>query len=535
MALGLAGLVLASAVVLAAPGVRQHGDLTVALSGGLVYPRWTTPLFLGLIVLTIAMLHTASLHLAPWVRVLGLVGVVLAIFAVTLDPPDQGMTANVVSWVGSGLVVLFTVARWRGSFRWWEFVVSLVLVGGTVGVVLHLVALDAQPLGVDVTPVAMVLLLQLASALAVPFTFVAGVAFAQLAMSLAHRVGDVVEERVRPTPVVAVVTSLLAVGAVALAVRRLRLPTQSGHSHAAELGAGAALLAVTLLVALLVVVPAAPPGSRALDGLEGAVSRVALPIAFLVVFVTFPNLLVRRIDSEVLRLSGADHLRLDELADFFTKGWVTTWSRVLIGLLLVAWAVWQRRRQPLPSLVAAAVGTTLVVTMTGRATSYAVELPWTDESLNDVAALAAVTTLLGLALTRRLDRRRLLALGVALGVSLAFSVRSTFDAPFVALLGLGATAAVFLGLWWAVLTDADDANGESPRLPRPARVLFFLANALLAMTTLAFASVARTSELGIDISAFATLGDAYLGTGLLLAAYAVLAWEVLTARASPRC
>ena len=55
------------------------------------------------------------------------------------------------------------------------------------------------------------------------------------------------------------------------------------------------------------------------------------------------------------------------------------------------------------------------------------------------------------------------------------------------------------------------------------------------MTTLAFASVADARDLGVDIGAFAVLGDDYLGTGLLLSAYAVLAWELVTAQAHPRC
>ncbi len=60
-----------------------------------------------------------------------------------------------------------------------------------------------------------------------------------------------------------------------------------------------------------------------------------------------------------------------------------------------------------------------------------------------------------------------------------------------------------------------------------------LGNALLAMTTLAFLSVSSLGDLGIDVSAFASLGDDYLGSALLLSAYAVLARE-LTARQPPR-
>jgi hypothetical protein len=195
----------------------------------------------------------------------------------------------------------------------------------------------------------------------------------------------------------------------------------------------------------------------------------------------------------------------------------------------VAWGAWRRRASPLLSVLAATIGVTLVVTMARNVTDGRADLAWTSESLTDVAAAVTTVVLVGLTVAGRVTRRRLLALGIALGLSLAFSVRSTFDAPFVAVFGLGATAAVFLGVLWATLTDAEETNADSTRYPRPARVLFFLANAQLAMTTLAFLSVASTDTLGLDLGPFATLGDDYLGTGLLLTAYSVLAWEVATA------
>ena len=150
-----------------------------------------------------------------------------------------------------------------------------------------------------------------------------------------------------------------------------------------------------------------------------------------------------------------------------------------------------------------------------------------------MATLATTAAAVVLAASRRLTRRRVLALGIALGLALAYSVRSAFDAPFVALFGLGATAAVFLGVVWTTLTGASATNADSPRWPQPARVLLFLGNALLAMTTLAFLSVASIGALGVDVSDFASLGDDYLGSALLLSAYAVLARE-LTAPQAPR-
>lgn len=534
VALALTALVGAGVLVLSAPTIRRHSDLTVALGGDLVYPRWTTPVFLGLTVLTLALLHAASLHLTAWLRLGTLVMVALAVTGVVIDSVGSSTAASVVTFVGAGLLAALTALRWRGDFRWWEFVVSLVLIGATMGVAIRLGAERSQPFGFDFAPVALTLTMQLVASLAIPFTFVAGLAFAQLAVLLTHRVGGVVEERVGSSRWLAVLVAVVAAADLALVGHHLRRPTDSGASHLEEWVAAGVLLAVALGVAVLVVLRASRPAGRLLDRLEDAVSGLALPVALAVTVVALVVLVVSRVGSQLVRIFDDPDLAFDDAVETLTGTGPTTWTRVAVGAALVAWAVWQQRRQPLPAVLAATIGVTLLVTMVGNVTEQRVELPWTSEALTDVAAVATIAVLVALVAARRLDRRRLVALGIALGLSLAFSVRSTFDAPFVAVFGLGATGALFLGVLWATLTDADDANADSPRYPRPARVLFFLANSLLAMTSLAFVSVADAKDLGVDIGDFAVLGDDYLGTGLLLAAYSVLAWELLSSRGPGR-
>ena len=370
---------------------------------------------------------------------------------------------------------MLTAVRWRAAFRWWEFVASLLVIGTTMAVVLRLVAREANPLGLDPTPTALTLTMGLVSALAIPFTFVAGLAFAQLALLLAHRASEVVGARVRRTWPVAVLVAAVAVVDLVLVVQRLRAPTATGASRWAESGSGVLVLAVALMAGRLVLRGAAEgrvegstarsPGWRCRSGCWSRSPRCRRS--------SRPGCTPRSCAGP-----APTHLHLDDLRDFLGDADVTTWSRVAAGLGLVAWAVWQRERQPLPAVLAVTIGIVVLAAET--------DLPWTPDSVNDAALVAATGGLVALGALRRLDRRRLLALGVALGLGLAFSARSTFDAPFVALFGLGATAAVFLGVVWATLTDADAANGDSPRCPRPARVLLFLANALLAMTTLAF-------------------------------------------------
>jgi hypothetical protein len=533
VALAGTSFVVAAALVLAGPSLRQHSDLVSALNGDLVYPRWTTPVFLALVVLTLALLHAASLHLSPWLRLGVLLFVVLAVLASALDTFDDNPAASLVSASGALLLVLLTAARWRAAFRWWEFVVSLLVIGATLGVATRLVGDRAQPFGFDPTPTTLVQMAQLVSTLSVPFTLVAGLAFAQLALLLTRQVGTVVDERVGPTPLLGVVVGVVAVVQVVLVVLHLRAPTESGSSHLAELAAAGLLLAVALALALTIL-RAGRGHAGVWDRLDDAVTTVAFPFAAALSASVLAALVLTRVDTQISRFTGGERLYLDDLADALFETATVAWTRILVALGLLAWALWQRRRRPLPAAFAATVGTVVLVTAAGRASDRAVDLPWTSEALTDVGGVAWLVVLVALATTRRLDRRRLVAVGTGLGLSLAYSVRSTFDAPFITLFGLGASAAVFLGVVWATLTDAEEANGDSARYPRPARVLFFLANALLAMSTLAFLAVADTEGLGVDVSAFGTLGDDFLGTGLLLAAYAALAWELLSpAPASP--
>lgn len=524
----------AAALVVAGPSLRGRGELSVGLEGDLVFPRWTTAVFLALVVLTLALLHAASLHLSPWLRVATLVMVVLALLGTSIDTIDDNRAAGVVSLVGPGLLVLLTAARWRASYRWWEFACSFLVIGATVGVGARLVADRVQSFGFDTAPLALVQVMQLVSNLAVPFTFAAGLAFAQLAVLLTHRVGGVVDERVRPVAGVAALVGVVGVVAVVLAVLHLREPSGSGSGHPAELLGAGLLLALAVGAALLVVLRPARPEGRVLDRLESAVSGVVLPVGLAVTVPLLVALVLTRVDTQLLRLGGVEP-RLQDAVELMFESGTVTWTRVVTGGLLVAWAVWQRFGHPLTAVFALTIGTVILVSSISAATGRRLDLTWTSEALTDVAAVAWLVVLALLAATRRLDRRALVLVGTGLGLSLAYSVRSTFDAPFVALVGLGGSAALFLGVVWATLTDGEDANDDTPRYPRPARVLFFLANALLAMTTLAFLSVADTDALGIDVSAFGALGDHYLGSGLLLAAYAVLAWELLSpAPADPR-
>ncbi|WP_205471832.1 hypothetical protein [Nocardioides sp. SYSU D00038] len=518
--LALLGFVAAGALVVLAPLLRERVSLTLATGGQLVYPDPVLPVFLLLVVLTLSLLHTASLHLAPWLRVLVLVVVVISIVAVVPVGVSDALAAHVVTWVAGGALVALTAARWGRPFRWWEFVVSFTTIGVAVGLGLRLLGAETQALGFDASTIATIQLLGSVAVLAVPFTFVGGVAFAQLAMVMARRVGDAVDQRVRGRLPVGVVVLVVAAVDLVLVWRHLREPTSSGWSQATELAGAGVLLVVAALVGWWILTPSV--GAPDLDGLEGAVSRLGLPVAVALTFVAVLGTYLGSLDLVLSRWGLTDSLPLSSMGEFLVESATLTTSRVLAAVGLLVWAARQRRRQPLLAVLAATLAVTVLVVFTRRVTQGLVVLPVRPEALTTVTVAAVVALLVGLGATGRLTRRRLVDLGLVLGIALAFAVRTEFDAPFVALLGLGGAAAVFVGLVWATLTDADDANEDSQRYPRPARVLLFSANALLAMTALAWTAVTRSTRDNVDVSAYATLGDDLLGTALMLTAYVVL-------------
>jgi hypothetical protein len=105
------------------------------------------------------------------------------------------------------------------------------------------------------------------------------------------------------------------------------------------------------------------------------------------------------------------------------------------------------------------------------------------------------------------------------GFATVLSTRSSIEAV------LGVSAALLLGLIWRFLIAGSDANGDSPRFPRPSRVLLVLGFNLLAMVALTFYRVSMSSADLLDT--YQTGGDRVLGGALLLGALIAAAQAVL--------
>ena len=108
---------------------------------------------------------------------------------------------------------------------------------------------------------------------------------------------------------------------------------------------------------------------------------------------------------------------------------------------------------------------------------------------------------------------------MALVLSALLAYHDFVSDPLGALLGFSGAALVLFGLTWGLFTDSGYANTGSRKYPVPTRVLFVLANAVLAITILAFTSLVRDPMATINLDDFAALGDEVLGTALLAATF----------------
>lgn len=513
-------LVGVAVVVLSGP-IRERSSIAAALGTSLTLPRWTLFLFTSLIVLCLALLHTATMHLPAWARVGGLAIVVLTLAeAATVDTDPRGV-GRLTGWGACLLVIGLTAVRWRAGFAWWEFVASLAVLGGSFTVMLRAAAASAQPLGFDLAPLVTTTAIRTIAALGAPAAVVAGLAFAQLTVSFTHRVGEAIGPRGRGLVWLVIV---LAGARVLMTAGHVGRPTDTGVSRLSEVGS-AVLLVVLVAVVSLVVLGRRLRSLPALSTLDEVVGDVALPAAVALTVTVVPSLLLSGFGRILSTLQDERPSPLTAVGSALGSTTTIVAARVVAALAMGAYAVWLRHRgRVAAALVVGVCGLALLTLQVRRLLADAFRIAWTDESVNDVVSTLAVVALVVFAARRALTPRRTLALGIMIGLSMTYSVRSALEVPLTALLGVSGTATVLLGLLWSTLTQGEHATRGTARFPMPSRVLLHVGSALSAVTALGFLAVARMPSVGIDLSGFAVLGDQILGTGLLLAAYAVLAW-----------
>ncbi|GAA1738675.1 hypothetical protein [Microcella frigidaquae] len=536
---GVVAFALAVLLILLAPAIRAALPLSVTVGATVLsLPRLVLPTIFWLIILSIALVQSAALHVrARTAAVLTVMTVLVVLFLGSLDLGSDGegglgvTPGKVVSVVVASVIVALTVLRHRRDFAWWEFPLMLALVAGAAVVALGRSAQQSAAFGLDFGPPTASLVMSSIGQLAVPAALAAGVAVAEFAITAStaavaavQRPGAAPEETplarlgLRAVPLVLLVAFL----AVALwRVIELVVALLLGLGVAIEPGDLPLSAALIGLVALLWWVLARLRGGSAarIGTVMTHLDAVAFPVA-VALTVTLAPLVALLLGVQVLSAWGLDPATTGgalAVADALRSSVALSVVRLGVGLGLIVLALLLARRggRGAPELMAA-IG--VMAILSAGPALLETRLPWSSPALATVVALATLVLAAVLAVRRQLDSRRLALLLTALLLSAAAAWRDVLADPLSAVIGASGLALVLFGFVWGFLTDADITHGDSRAYPRPARVLLFLANAVFGVTVLAYGALARSVDAGIDLDAFAQFGDQLLGTAVILAA-----------------
>ncbi|WP_152364781.1 hypothetical protein [Microlunatus speluncae] len=516
--IGLGVYLLAVVLALVAVPVRRAlppGDAAFGISPQLF------PIMIMVTLVLLALIGAAALH-GPWyLRVVGLLAptVFFLGFARFADRPEP------LIWPAVALLAMigFSGWRWTRRYAWWEFPALLVLHGaGTLGL-LWLVVRPALNRGSLDVSLETVVALMAVGVFALPFTVVSGAALAEVALSSASWLVELISRRIS-LRALAVLVGLLAPLSLLIIGARWWTSIVPPLPKLIGLSLGGAVVGLTWFGWLVV--------DSLIDRRERAIGRVAgdtrlaqLPLPFRALSLGLGVALVAPFMINwvwsrtewglwpVFRAVGVNYRpgalteRLGWSVDPLTAGFAVT---VAAGLVITAVAV-RRRRRGLAELAIVATLLCLVRLLT------LLEVPFVAVSLDDLAAVVVVVTVvatIGWAVRRRLTPVRQEAVALALVLGLAVALRELVADPLGWLLGSTGGALMIIGLVWGLLTGGAEANQDSPRFPRPARALALVGYFTIAMVITAFDQLAVT--FAVDLERFALVGSDLLGTGLLL-------------------
>ncbi len=496
------------AVVFAGP--LRGVDSLVVTASGLTIPDIGAWLCIAGVVLSIAVLQTAALHLPWWVKLFSLVTTAIAlIYFATAGAGDPMLIVGAL--LGLLVLVVLTLVRWRAEFAWWEFVVVTLAVAGAMFVPM-LGSPTTRALNADWRGFAAEGGLITLGNLALPALLVAGAALAQIAVT-ASFAGVAAAAREFPRRPLQL-AGLLLLGWAALELART---FQDPENAAADwLGSGLAV-AVVIAAQLGVLAVAGRPAAWA------DLDEDSTPVNYLVTVGSAALVLVQPVPTilrEIGRSAGVDWLYTATDAYLTVTGGdiAQTLSRLAVGAIGVGIALpLARRGRPWAAMFMAAV-TVLALFQLLRTRGFSA---WANATVPQMSGLLLIGLLLAAAVLligRRLTMLRAAALASGIVLCVIYPHRAILDDPISALLGFSGIGAVLFGLIWRVLTEGDITREPTPRWPVPARVLLYCASALLGVTSAAFVALTRSSGGFFDAAIFADGGDYLLGTPLFLTA-----------------
>lgn len=495
------------AVVFAGP-LRGAGTLLVSQT--LTIPEAGAWLCIAGVVLSLALLLTAALHLPWWVKVFSLMsGSVAVLFFATAGASDPLLLMG--SLAGLLVVVVLMIVRWRAGFAWWEFVVVTVALAGAIFVPM-MGSTTTRTLNSDWRGFAVEGGLSTIGGLAIPSLLVAGAALAQIAVSAAFS-GVAAATRELPR------RPLRLAGLLLIGWAAVELAGAFGDPENVDAGWLGSALTLGLVVVLQVGVLAIagrPPAWSDLDEDSTRVNYlVAIGSTVLVLLQPAPAIL-----REVGRLAGPEWLytATDAYLSLAVSDTALTITRLAVGVIGLGIAVpLARRGRPWTAMFMSSL-TVLVLFQLLRNQGFGA---WAGNSVPQLSALLMITLLVTAAVLligRGLTLPRVVALASGILLCVIYPHRAILDDPISALLGFSGIGAVLFGLIWRLLTEGDITREPTPRWPVPARVLLYCASALLGVTMVAFVALTRSSGSSLDVGQFADAGDYLLGTPLFITA-----------------
>lgn len=528
---------LSIALLLASGSLRAHGELSVVVGNTVLsFPRATLWAILSLLGLSLALLQSGGLHAPKWLRIATLVVTSCALlFVGTLNSGPQGTLTRslVVALIGAAALIALQVVVWRRPApAWWEFCAVLAVVTVCTSVAYRQLTERTAGLGSDPLPLVTVQLMQLLGQFAVPMAVTAGTAVADVALSTARWLTDFARTRWSTTLLTCAVVLLAGWRAVdAIRAVNANWSDDSGNALHSLLGALALAGCVAATWTLLhrrVRRVATADGEQPLlttKDVTDEVSTVALPTALVLTITLIPTVMLLFGQRIIDALAPASPLAdpLGRVAEWATDDTTLLVTRVLGGVALVAAGRVLARRNRMGAALLAAITGTVILARLAVAPGAVLDSLRLDAWSLDVVGLVVVLGLVARwAAQRTLTTERLGPLALLLLLSALFAERDFVSDPLSAFLGFAGIAFVLFGFVWNFLTAAGDCNDDSAKYPTDTRLLLFCAQSLFGMIVLAWMALTRDVGSGLDLGAFADLGDSSIGLALLLSAFVTL-------------
>lgn len=479
-----------------------------------------------------AIVTTAGMHAPLALRVTGLLAPLLLWSAQLWLATDLGQL--IWAAVGAVAIVLLHALRAGKRFVWWEPVAALLVVGGVTFVNLVTVVRPALDAGHSDPSLVLVLTVMSVGALGLGYAVTSGAAVSEIAMSTSAWFVEHLSRRfsTRTQLIVILALGALAWGALVLRLSRSVVP---GPLLGVGVLIGVTMLTVTLLSWLLLdrvmdqreIRSGRRPGHTDLADIAEAFQPLAVAVGIALALPHAANTIWANLERGLrlpLSALGLDYVPTDlasrSAPSVVGVSGLAAAGAVLAIVMCVVVAVRAvragRRGQAELALVVGLFCTVSALNTVG--------VPFLAADLDTlaVATLVIVTTVGGTwVLRRQVTIARLHAIAVALLLAGAISARDLLADPLGWLLGSAGGALLVLGLVWNLLTNADPANGDSPRFPRPSRTLVVVGYLTAAM--LVAASDALAVSFAVDLDRFLQLGAEVIGTALL----ATATWAVL--------